>query len=55
MKKITFVLTSMEELNFKQNVRKFFKFNDYRLEKMYLVRIHLIRGVYSEIKKWRYS
>ncbi|MBD23127.1 MAG: hypothetical protein CL572_05645 [Alphaproteobacteria bacterium] len=52
MKKITFVLTScgrVELLN--KTLESFFKFNDYRLEKMYLVEDSFNQSVYSEIKK----
>ena len=52
MKKITFVLTScgrIELLN--KTLESFFKFNDYALEKMYLVEDSFNQNVYSEIKK----
>ena len=52
MKKITFVLTScgrIELLN--KTLESFFKFNDYVLEKMYLVEDSFNQNVYSKIKK----
>ena len=52
MKKVTFVLTScgrVELLN--KTLESFFKFNDYKLEKMYLVEDSFNQNVYSEIKK----
>ena len=52
MRKITFVLTScgrVELLN--KTLESFFKFNDYQLEKMYLVEDSFDHNVYSQIKK----
>ena len=52
MRKITFVLTScgrVELLN--KTLESFFKFNDYKLEKMYLVEDSFDHNVYSQIKK----
>ena len=57
MKKITFVLTScgrVELLN--KTLESFFKFNDYKLEKMYVVEDSVDQNVYEDIKKkWGYK
>ena len=52
MQKITFVLTScgrVELLN--KTLESFFKFNDYKLEKMYVVEDYVDQNVYEDIKK----
>ena len=52
MKKITFVLTScgrVELLN--KTLESFFKFNDYKLQKMYVVEDSVDQNVYEDIKK----
>ena len=56
MRKITFVLTScgrVELLN--KTLESFFKFNDYQLEKMYLVEDSFDHNVYSQIKKKKWG
>ena len=52
MKKITFVLTSCGRVKLlNKTLDSFFKFNDYKLEKMYLVEDSFDQNVYSQIKK----
>ena len=52
MRKITFVLTSCGRVKLlNKTLDSFFKFNDYKLEKMYLVEDSFDQNVYSQIKK----